>query len=69
MNRNQNCCMCAKPVEIEYLDSTHSEAPTMWRMKSPEAWCGVILVPDDEPERIVTCSERCTKRLLEEQAS
>lgn len=69
MRVTEECCVCGAAVALEQLDSSHKEAPTMWRVLAPGAWSGVVGEPGTtDTKRIVACSDACVGELLAEQA-
>jgi hypothetical protein len=58
----QACCMCKQIVLVDELDSSHPEAPTMFRVQIG-GWSGFI-TEGSGALRIVCCSEACARLLL-----
>ena len=56
------CAMCRKPMPFRSRTTQDAGSPEMLRIP-PNGWLGVVS-GDVGPEIVVTCSDRCTERLL-----
>lgn len=63
--RASKCVVCEHPCPFESLTTRDPESPELIKPWSSNVWIGVVTGEDGMTQILTTCSERCTRLLLE----